>query len=162
MDQEAGTAFLYSTVESEKTVSAPLGRGLSSTTTKVVTDQKFWLAKAEPEDEYLFVKEQAQGYEYEEWGAAADPDQVLEPHAATSLGTFQNPLFAESDMDAVSINYGRPLSTASDGDYLAMRPSLLSRPSLRHRGPGLPRAPVSGSQQERTFAAGFGSYLRGQ
>ena len=51
MDREAGSAFLYRTIEELKIVSKLVGRGLSNTTTKVVIDQKYWLTKAEPLDD---------------------------------------------------------------------------------------------------------------
>ena len=43
VDGEAGSAILYQTIEELKIVSKLVGRGLSTTNTKVVTDQKYWL-----------------------------------------------------------------------------------------------------------------------
>lgn len=55
IDPETGNAFFYKTTEQQQTINTPVaGRGgdnagLSSTTTTVITDEKKWIVKDEPE-----------------------------------------------------------------------------------------------------------------
>jgi len=160
VDREAGTAFLYRTVEELKTVSAPVGRGLSSVTTKVVTDQKYWLAKAEPLDDD--VKQLP-----ESWGAS-DPSAIdiyaIDPlYNPEELRTdFHNPLFSEGDD---STSFGRPismLSTGSGGGIFARGPSARAKPSLRRRPGQRTSGAASGASREKAFAQKYQQYLDGQ
>ena len=101
VDREAGTAFLYRTIEELKTVSKPVGRGLSTTTTKVVTDQKYWLAKAEPLDDDTRQLPEA-------WGVMDEDDEFT--------AEFTNPLFTEmNDSMAYAVQPPSPSVNGSSG-----------------------------------------------
>jgi hypothetical protein len=157
VDPETGTAFLYRTIEELKTVSVPVGRGLSSTTTKVVTDQKYWLAKAEPLDDDI--------KQFDESWTASQPDAVLaDPLHSNELNetTFSNPLFAESAAEQAPeepvISFGRPLSMVS---MSSTGPGLIPGASaVRQRR--LPRPTRSSSSaEEAAFVQQYNKYLSG-
>ena len=116
VDREAGSAILYQTIEELKIVSKLVGRGLSTTTTtKVVTDQKYWLAKAEPFDDDTRQLPEA-------WGAM-DEDDVF-------TAKFTNPLFTKmNDSMAYEVKSPSPSANGSSGRpgfSLSLHASLLA------------------------------------
>ena len=159
VDRDAGTAFMYITVEELKTVNAPTGRGLSSTTTKVVRDQKVWLNKAEPEEDEVFK------HLPESWLAATDPTD-LDPMAADDQ--FANPLYTKSTPNDISTfenpsygmdpGYQSTLPTARQ----AHRSSAAQGAATRGYGPQRigrhQRAPANVSD-EKAFMLSYSMYL---
>jgi hypothetical protein len=57
IDPETGNAFFYKTTEEVKTITEPVdgenGTGFTTRTTRLITDEKHWLIKAEPEQETM-------------------------------------------------------------------------------------------------------------
>ena len=153
VDREAGSAFLYRTIEELKTVSKLVGRGLSTTTTtKVVTDQKYWLAKAEPLDDDTRQLPEARG--------VMDEDDEF-------TAKFTNPLFTEmNDSMAYVVQPPSPSANGSSGrpgSSLSLDASLLAAYQHRmkdvrfHRDARQPRG--TSSVDEKSFLKEYNDYL---
>lgn len=120
MDPETGNAFFYKTTEEMKTVNAPHteadgSQGFSSTTTKVITDEKHWFIKTEPEMEMEVVDPWNEGEHAdpfaEPWGRVANPVEASQnpEQELTDLNQdFANPLYAP-DAASERRNFTNPL-----------------------------------------------------
>ncbi len=156
VDRDAGTAFMYVTVEELKTVSSPVGRGLSTTTTRVVRDQKYWLNKSEPEEEEIYK------HLPESWLAAsgkAQPPEVDEFGDVLMTTNFTNPLYTGEIVEPMA--FGNPLyngENPQESIRVSRPPSAV--PGLRHRIGRRQRAPATNaSDEEKSFMTAYSIYM---
>ncbi len=94
---------MYRTVEELKTVNNTVaGSGLSATTVRVITDQKYWLNKSEPEDDYHTLKEIPEEWEPQDSKHQAIIDNPLLASEDALYAEFNNPLYMpESDAPVI-------------------------------------------------------------
>jgi len=120
VDRDAGTAFMYVTVEDLKVVSAPFGRGMSTTSTHVIRDKKYWLNKAEPQEEEIYK------HLPESWLASSNsfaPSDFNEDEM--DANEFMNPLFNEGEDAQHGMSFANPAYEA-DGRATPMRDGRMS------------------------------------
>lgn len=175
VDPETGQAFFYKTTEELKTVNTPMFRGtggdnkFSSTTTKIITDEKHWLVKREPEDEsefkaVVYSPEEEAAAEFMHTAVSRQPIMEEDENAkdssdpwATLTGldqNFTNPLFGDDD-PAPSLTRRAPMSSIPDI-------SPVSTPKLERKGKANRGVrDTSQSQTEKEFKQMFQSYLSG-
>ena len=129
-----------------------MGRGLSTINTKVVTDQKYWLAKAEPFDDDTRQLPEA-------WGTMHEDDEFT--------AKFTNPLFTEmNDSMAYEVKSPSPSANGSSGrpgSSLSLDASLLAAYQHRmkdvrfHRRARQPRG--TSTVDEKSFLKEYIDYL---
>jgi hypothetical protein len=169
VDPDTGNAFFYKTKEELKTIHTPLmarradGResqiGFTSTTTKVITDEKHWLIKPEPDVMEQKVLSPSYG------GNSAWPKEwsgdVQDPLADPQEFLFNFPTLAEHTLSPIQqqpvetdpFEMARKTSTSSFGN---------ARPSMAFTAPSKTSISASALEDDgaaNTFYQDFKGYL---
>jgi hypothetical protein len=99
IDPITGNAFFYKTTEEVKTVTAPVegenGTGFTTKTTRLITDEKHWLIKAEPEEQGIDDAWATSDILEAEFGAL-DADTTVDPFL---VDDFANPGLGLDDLE---------------------------------------------------------------